>query len=72
MPCNVGGVERAARIVLGIALLGTSTALFSGTVAMIGYVVGGIALITGLVRFCPLSAVLGINTCQERSAGGGG
>lgn len=66
MKCNVGGVDRAVRIVVGIALLGFGYAAATGVTAVIAYAIGGILLLTGLIRFCPISSVLGLNTCGER------
>lgn len=64
MTCNVGGIERPIRIVLGIVLLGIGA--FAGlpveaTTVML--VVGTIALVTGAISFCPVWALLGMNTC---------
>jgi hypothetical protein len=68
MICNVGGVERPIRLVIGILLvgigafadlppLGTGVALLAGT----------IALVTGAISYCPLWALLKINTCPPQS-----
>ncbi|MBA5871402.1 MAG: DUF2892 domain-containing protein [Nitrospira sp. CR2.1] len=65
MACNVGGIERPIRIVLGILLIGIG--VFGGlTGAAMGVVlaVGAIALVTGLIGFCPAWTLLGINTCR--------
>jgi DUF2892 family protein len=67
MTCNVGGLERPIRIVVGILVIavgafgnlppaGMATAL----------VVGTIALVTGAVGYCPLWALLGMNTCPTQ------
>jgi hypothetical protein len=64
MTCNVGGVERPIRIIIGLTLLAIATfaALPRGwTVAM--YVLGTIALVTGAIGFCPAWSLMGINTC---------
>jgi hypothetical protein len=63
MKCNVGGWDRGLRIVIGLVLivLGLAGAV-SGTTAIAAYVVGAIALLTGLVGFCGLYTVLGIST----------
>ena len=61
MKANVGGIDKTLRIVVGIALL----ALFffiEGPARWVG-LVGLVALGTGLLNFCPLYTVLGINTC---------
>ena len=70
MACNVGGIERPIRIVLGILLIGMG--VFGGlTGAAMGAVlaVGVIALVTGVIGFCPAWTLLGINTCSMQSSG---
>ncbi len=67
MACNVGGIERPIRIVLGILLIGIG--VFGGlTGAVMGVVlaVGAIALVTGAIGFCPAWTLLGINTCPTQ------
>lgn len=64
MACNVGGVERPIRIVVGVIALGIGA--FAGLPPVgtgVALVVGAIALVTGAIGFCPLWTVLGINTC---------
>jgi hypothetical protein len=64
MACNVGGVERPIRIVVGIIALGIGA--FAGLSPVgtgVALVVGTIALVTGVFGFCPLWTVFGINTC---------
>ena len=59
MKTNVGQPDKIVRIILGIALI--AWALTGGPVwAWIGVV----PLATGLFSFCPLYAMLGINTCK--------
>ncbi|MEW6513977.1 MAG: DUF2892 domain-containing protein [Pseudomonadota bacterium] len=58
MKLNVGGIDRILRIVVGLALV--AWAIMGGPVwAWIGVVPLG----TGLVGFCPLYPLLGMNTC---------
>ena len=63
MSPNVGSTDRAIRIVAGIAILalGIATRSWWG-------LVGLLPLVTGLVRWCPAYAPLGLSTCR-RSAG---
>lgn len=69
MPCNVGTVERSIRVLLGVLLLGIGAfAELSPVATGIALVVGTIALVTGTVRFCPLWALLGFNTCATHPA----
>lgn len=65
MTKNVGAVDRGIRLVLGIALLLLPFLhVVRGGLAIAAYVVGGIALITGLVQICPAWSIFGINTCS--------
>jgi len=69
MTCNVGGVERPIRIVVGIALLGIGA--FAGLPPVgtgIVLVLGTIALVTGATGFCPAWSLLGINTCPTENS----
>ncbi|WP_435867761.1 YgaP family membrane protein [Halomonas salifodinae] len=58
---NVGGVDKLARIVVGAVLVGLAITGTLGAWAWIGLA----PLITGLVNFCPLYPLLGINTCKS-------
>lgn len=61
MKQNVGGIDRVLRIVVGLALV--AWALMGGPVwAWIGVVPLG----TGLIGFCALYPLLGINTCPNK------
>jgi hypothetical protein len=69
MAANVGGADKAIRIIVGIALL--AAAFFqvaTGTWAIAAYVVGGIALVTGVFGFCPAWAIFKVNTCAAKHA----
>jgi hypothetical protein len=62
---NVGGIDMAIRVAIGVALVGV--AMFAEinaawrTVAWIG---AAAALITVVVGFCPINKVLGIDTSK--------
>jgi hypothetical protein len=65
MKCNVGGIDRTARIVIGAVLLAVGlVAPLEMTWRIAAIVVAGIALVTAFVRFCPANLALGINTCE--------
>ena len=67
MSHNVGGVDRGVRIIVGCALLALGFFhILTGTLAIAAYIVGAVALITGLFRFCPAWSIFGINTCPAR------
>ncbi len=59
MQLNVGTLDRAARIVAGLALIGLALA---DVIGVWGYI-GIVPLATGLMRRCPLYSVFGVSTC---------
>lgn len=59
MKINVGSMDRALRIIVGVILI---TLAATGIFAPWGWI-GVIPLLTGLFKFCPLYSVLGMNTC---------
>lgn len=63
MKKNVGQVDKWIRIVLGVALLVLLAVVQSGWrwVGLLGIV----ALATGLIGYCPLYTLLGINTNKD-------
>ena len=63
MKVNESGLDRGIRVVLGVVLL--ALYLFhvvSGGLGILFLVLGAIALITGVVGFCPLYTLLKIKT----------
>jgi len=63
MKTNIGSVDRALRVVLGLALLA------------VGYyckswwgLIGLLPILTGLVRFCPAYLPFGLNACATKAA----
>ena len=64
MSANVGFVDRAARIVIGLALIAMALGLFGAAYETVWGWVGVIPLVTGLVGWCPLYSVLGIRTSK--------
>ena len=60
---NVGGADKAIRIVLGIALLAVGYFhVVTGIWDIAAYVVGAIAVVTGLFGFCPVWSIFKVNT----------
>lgn len=65
MKSNVGGIDRTVRIVLGIVLLIVGFAApIDMTWRIVALVVAAIALVTAAAGFCPVNAMLGINTSE--------
>lgn len=64
---NEGPIDRAVRIVLGIALLGAgATGLVTTPLSYVTMVVGVISLFTGIVGFCAIYAILRLSTSPAR------
>jgi len=69
MTCNVGGIERPIRIVGGLLLIGVGMfADLSASGMGITLTVGVVFLATAVIGYCPLTSLLGINTCQSSSS----
>jgi len=67
MTCNVGGLERPIRILLGMLMLGIGVfANLSLIGTAIVLMLGSIALVTGLIGYCPLWTLMGIDTCPAQ------
>lgn len=70
MTCNVGGIERPIRIVAGIVLIGVGAFAGLPTIGMgVALTLGVVFLVTGVIGYCPLTSLLGINTCHHASGG---
>ena len=59
MKANVGTVDRAIRIIVGLGLI---TATLMGAIGPWGWL-GLVPLATGVLRFCPAYLPFGIRTC---------
>lgn len=66
MTRSIGGIDRAVRIIVGLALL-SFVAFVEGNARWWG-LLGLVPLVTGLFSICPLYTILGVNTCPMRGA----
>ncbi len=69
MKKNVGNADRIIRLILAVVFgvlyfAGT----ISGTVGLVLVVLGTIFALTSLVGFCPIYAIVGLNTCPTKKA----
>jgi hypothetical protein len=62
MKKNVGTTDKTIRIVIGLFLI--VLGIFSSKIWVI---IGLFPLITGLLNYCPLYALLGISTAKEKT-----
>ncbi|SOC08870.1 YgaP family membrane protein [Rhodobacter maris] len=61
---NVGGIDKIARIVVGIALIAAFFLTSGGPMHWL-LLIGVVPLITGFAGTCPLYSIVGINTCKK-------
>jgi hypothetical protein len=66
MQANVGGIDRAVRIVVGLALL--SLLFFAEGNTRWWGLIGAVPLLTALMRWCPAYTLFGIRTCSTSKA----
>ena len=59
MTRNEGKVDRAIRVVIGLALLAL---IVVGPKTWFG-IIGLVPLITGLAGYCPIYTIIGVRTC---------
>lgn len=59
MTVNEGALDRAMRILVGLAMIAN---VFAGLHTRLGWL-GIIPLATGIVGMCPLYALFGVRTC---------
>jgi hypothetical protein len=60
MPHNIGAIDRALRVMLGLVLL---SGVFIGPQTPWGWI-GILPLATALIGWCPAYTLLGINSCK--------
>lgn len=64
MARNESKLDRIVRAVSGVALIGAGVAVGGGALSVVLYALAGILLVTAAVGFCPLYALLHLNTCK--------
>lgn len=67
MTANMGGVDRVARLLVGVALLAYALKFgFSDTGwNWVGWI-GIVPILTATFSYCPLYSMLGLSTCPAR------
>lgn len=63
MKTNESTIDRTLRIIAGLVLLGLA---YTGSVGAWGWI-GVVPLATGLMGWCPVYTLLGINTCPMKT-----
>lgn len=67
MSQNVGNTDKYVRTILGVALaIAAFGGFLQGTTATAAVFVAVVLLLTAWAKFCPLYALLGLNTCPRK------
>jgi hypothetical protein len=67
MTTNVGTIDRAIRIVIGLGLLWYALLAPATGYNWVGWI-GVIPLVTALLGNCPLYSILGVSTCPAKQS----
>jgi hypothetical protein len=67
MKKNMGNTDRVIRILLAAIFAALYFGgIVTGTLGLVLVVLGGVFVVTSLVSFCPLYALVGLNTCPVK------
>ncbi|WP_405350944.1 DUF2892 domain-containing protein [Nonlabens sp. Asnod3-H03] len=67
MKKNLGNIDRIVRVLFAVIVsILFFTNVITGTLGIILLIIGGVLLATSFMNFCPLYAVLGINSCPVK------
>lgn len=67
MKKNMGGADRIIRILLAVVVgILYWQGVITGTAAIILGVISIVFLLTSFISFCPLYAIVGLNTCATK------
>ncbi len=64
---NEGGWDRTLRSLIGLALLYAGWQVWSGPLMIGALAIGAIALLTGVVGWCPAYALFGWSTSRRKA-----
>ncbi|MEM1258428.1 MAG: DUF2892 domain-containing protein [Bacteroidota bacterium] len=68
MKKNMGGMDRIVRfIVAAVVAVLYFAGMIQGTLAYVLLGLAGIFVLTSFISFCPLYALVGLNTCKTKS-----
>lgn len=67
MKKNMGNADRVIRIVLALIFATLYfTGTITGTLGLVLVILGAVFVLTSFVSFCPLYAIVGLNTCPTK------
>jgi hypothetical protein len=62
MKTNEGTIDRALRVIAGLALIGLTA---TGMIGVWGWI-GVVPLLTGIIGICPAYSIFGMSTCPMK------
>jgi len=63
---NEGSIDRIIRLIGGLIILLLAIYIFGGNLQIAAYIIGILAIITGLTGYCGIYALIGINTLDDK------
>lgn len=67
MKKNMGTADRIIRVIIAAAIAGLYfTGTITGTLGIVLLVLAGVFVLTSLISFCPLYALVGLSTCPKK------
>lgn len=67
MKKNMGNADRVIRIVLALVFASLYfTGTIAGTLGLVLVILAAVFVLTSFVSFCPLYAIVGLNTCPTK------
>jgi len=67
MKKNMGNADRIIRIIIAAIVAALYfTNIITGTLGIVLLVLAGVFVLTSLISFCPLYAIVGLNTCPAK------
>lgn len=67
MTANAGMIDRALRVIVGLALVALALGFIPGVAPTVWGWIGVVPLLTAVVGICPAYSILGVNTCGRRA-----
>ena len=69
MKTNIGNTDKIVRLVVALILGGLYFAeIITGTLGIVLLVIAASMVLTALSGFCPLYALFGMNTCEQKES----
>lgn len=62
---NESDVDKKIRLVLGMVILWLALFVFTGTLQIVAFVIGVLAIFTGLTGFCLIYKLFGVKTNKK-------